>query len=395
MLNVLQAALVIIGALLAVPAGVLLAQVILALFRPAASLQGPARRPRIAVIVPAHDEERGIAETLLSIRPQLRTGDRLLVVADNCSDNTAAIAAGLGAEVTERRDAGRRGKGYALDHGMDALRRAHAPEVVIIIDADCRLSEGCLDKLSAACAKTGRPVQAVDLMDPPLRNSSIFTGLITFAWKTKNFIRPLGWHRLGLPCHLRGTGMAFPWPIIAKVDLASGHLVEDVKLGVDLALLGHSPLFCPEACVTSRFPESAGATRSQRTRWEHGYLRAMVQYIPLLLGGVVRQRTPGLLGMLLDLCVPPLALLTLLIAGALGVSLVFFLATGLYAPVLLTATAAVILGVAILLAWARYGREIISLRQLLLAPFYAAAKLPLYANFVLRQQREWVRTKRQ
>lgn len=189
--------------------------------------------------------------------------------------------------------------------------------------------------------------------------------------------------------------MAFPWPIIAKVDLASGHLVEDVKLGVELALLGHSPLFCPEACVTSRFPESAGATRAQRTRWEHGYLRAMVQYIPLLLGGVVRQRTPGLLGMLLDLCVPPLALLTLLIAGALGVSLVFFLATGLYAPVLLTAAAAAMLGVAILLAWARYGREIISLRQLLLAPFYAAAKLPLYANFVLRQQREWVRTKRQ
>src|SRR4029079_5002936 len=62
------------------------------------------RRPSVAVLMPAHDEAGGIAEASAALWPQLIAGDRLLVVADNCGDSTAAIAAARGAEVSERHD---------------------------------------------------------------------------------------------------------------------------------------------------------------------------------------------------------------------------------------------------------------------------------------------------
>ena len=78
---------------------------------------GTSRAP-LAVLVPAHDEEEGIAATLAAVLAQLGPHDRLLVVADNCSDATAAVARAAGAEVVER-SSDLRGKGYALAHGID------------------------------------------------------------------------------------------------------------------------------------------------------------------------------------------------------------------------------------------------------------------------------------
>jgi glycosyltransferase involved in cell wall biosynthesis len=114
------------------------------------------------VLVPAHDEEGGIAAALATVVPQLAPGDRLLVVADNCSDGTAAAARAAGAEVVERRS-DLRGKGYALAFGVDHLRAA-PPSAVVIVDADCELAPGTLDALAAELARSGRPVQALYLM---------------------------------------------------------------------------------------------------------------------------------------------------------------------------------------------------------------------------------------
>src|SRR3954468_13749647 len=103
-----------LAASLLVPLAVLPVEGLAALLprRRAAAADGP--RPRCAVLVPAHDEEAGIARTLGDLLPQLGPGDRLVVVADNCADGTAAVARGAGAEVLERTDPDHRGKGYAL-----------------------------------------------------------------------------------------------------------------------------------------------------------------------------------------------------------------------------------------------------------------------------------------
>jgi len=95
-------------------------------------------RPRVAVLVPAHNESIGLRDTVDDIRKQLHSADRVLVVADNCTDDTATVARSAGAEVTERHDTHKIGKGYALHWGLTYLG-ADPPEIVIIIDADCRI----------------------------------------------------------------------------------------------------------------------------------------------------------------------------------------------------------------------------------------------------------------
>lgn len=388
----IETVLVALGVLALLPASVLLAQVLLSLpaYRPRALAEG--RRPGVAVVVPAHDEAALIGGTLRAITAQLAPGDRLLVVADNCTDDTAAIAAAAGAEVVERHEAARRGKGYALDFALRHLERNPA-EVVIIVDADCELGAGAVERLARLCRETSRPVQALYLTragDP----ASVKSRVAELAWLVRNYVRPLGYHRLGLPCQLMGSGMAFPWQALRAARLASGHLVEDLALGIELARAGHAPRFCPEAQVASMFPSSAEGASTQRTRWEHGHLAILVRAAPRLLAEAIRQRSRDLLALALDLCVPPLALLAMLMLATFAASAVFFAASGRSLPFFLASAALAMLMLAVLAAWARHGRRVIALRGLAYAPVYALAKLPLYVGFLVKRQVDWVRTRR-
>ena len=193
--------------LLLLPVTVLFTEVLLALTTQDGAATREGVRPRLAVVMPAHNEESIIAEALRAIVPQLNETDRLIVIADNCSDGTAAIADAEGAEVIVRTDSILRGKGYALDFGVRYLRQ-DAPDIVIIIDADCLVTTGSLDQLARVCARTARPIQALYLVYAPPGSSPIMR-IAEFAGALKNLVRPLGLHRVGLPCQLMGTGMAF------------------------------------------------------------------------------------------------------------------------------------------------------------------------------------------
>ena len=157
----------------------------------------------------------------------------MIVIADNCNDDTAAVASAAGAETIERNEPSKIGKGYALDYAVRHLA-LNPPAIVISIDADCRLSNGTIDCLARTCQAARRPIQALDLMTAPA-GSPINYRVAEFAWRLKNWVRPLGLSALGLPCHLMGTGMAFPWEFICSASVASGALVEDIKLGLDMA----------------------------------------------------------------------------------------------------------------------------------------------------------------
>src|SRR5713101_4057141 len=276
------------------------------------------RRGTVAVLIPAHDEAKGILATLNDIKPQLRPTDRLLVVADNCTDDTAAIATSGGAEVTVRSDLTKIGKGYALDWGINYLA-SNPPEMVIMIDADCRPAERVVDSLASVCEQKQRPVQSLYLMASS-EGSRINHQVAEFAWRVKNWVRPLGLKALGLPCQLMGSGMAFPWTVIRSVELSSGVIVEDLKLGLDLASAGHLPLFCPSAIVSSTFPTSTEGTRMQRHRWEQGHIGLILSKAPSLLYAALRQRNLGLLVVTLDLIVPPISLLGLFLFTILAAS---------------------------------------------------------------------------
>jgi cellulose synthase/poly-beta-1,6-N-acetylglucosamine synthase-like glycosyltransferase len=389
--------LVAINAVLAVPVFVFLIEVAAATaFRslPHRNSNSPSRR--LAVLVPAHDEEAGVSSTLESIKLELIPGDRLLVVADNCTDDTASVARSAGAEVIERRDLNDIGKGFALDYGLRHLDRS-PPDIVIMIDADCKVARGALDALVRTCTITKRPVQAQYLMSapaPPMSDAK--RKVAEFAWCVKNKVRPLGLLVLGLPCQLTGSGMAFPWSVIQSANLASSAIVEDLKLGADLAMAGHPPVFCPFAQVNSEFASSAKGAEDQRRRWEHGHINMIISTaLPLIAAGIKR-RDKRLVALGFDLAVPPLALLAIFIIFAFLISAALAFASGSTLPIIISLANLSVFAFAVLVAWWHFAREIIPLTSILSIPAYVLSKAPLYRQLLLSKNRtqRWIRTER-
>jgi cellulose synthase/poly-beta-1,6-N-acetylglucosamine synthase-like glycosyltransferase len=348
-------------------------------------------RPRVVVLIPAHNESQGITPTINDIRAQLRPDDRLLVVADNCNDDTAEVALASGAEVIRRDEAQNRGKGFALDFGLRSLG-ADDPDIVIVIDADCRVDSRAIETLAHVCAATQRPVQALYLMSAPA-GASVNHQVAEFAWRIKNDLRPRGLHALGLPCQLMGSGMAFPRRALESVNVASGHLTEDLELGLLLASSGQAPLFCPAAQVKSVFPSSVAASRSQRQRWEHGHLALLIRRVCPLIGRALVERNLDLLALSLDVAVPPtilLALLTILVTMINGTAAL--LGAG-HVGVLVGLGTLFGLLAAILLAWNVRGRDLITRSSLRTIGPYLAAKAAIYIRAFAREK-IWVRTTR-
>ncbi|ALV08325.1 glycosyltransferase family 2 protein [Roseateles depolymerans] len=382
--------------LLAVPALLLLAQVVLALLPDRTEREHP-RPERIAVVMPAHNEGRGLRPTLMQAMAQLGPQDRILVVADNCTDDTAAQAREFDVTVVERTHATDRGKGFALDFGVRhlealAIQEGHAPDVVVILDADCELGPRLLPRIASVAHATGRPVQATYLMEAA--NDGLKARIAEFAMRVKNLVRPRGMHQLGLPCGLYGTGMAFPWAVAVQAPLASGHLAEDMQLGVRLAQLGAPPLLCEDALVTSVFAKSQEGAASQRTRWEHGHLAMLVGEGPRLLWRSMRPGRGAQLLQVLDMLVPPLTLLALMQVGWLMVTLLLAVLLGWWAPMGVALLSVLMLVGAIVIAQQRWADDILSLSELAGAPLLLLSKVPLYLRFVFKRQVEWVRTKR-
>ena len=344
------------------------------------------------ILVPAHDEETGIAETVTVLRAVIPPAVRILVIADNCGDRTAEHARKAGAEVVERHDPDARGKGFALAFGRDALA-ADPPQVVLVIDADCRLQPGSCEALIEAVVRTGRPVQAHDVIQPDLTLQPL-AQISGFAMLVKNVVRLRGLMRLGGFSLLCGTGMAFPWESFASARLATGNVVEDLGLAVAMIGSGTRPMLIEDACVISRAAAVADSV-AQRSRWEHGFLQTALHHaLPELAGGIVSaNRARVALG--LHLLVPPLALLiavsgaALIVVGALSWLAGTWLPTGVLAGLLVLAL------LAVAGAWLREGRQTLQAGALLRAPLYVAWKIPMYVRMLGRQTLSWNRTRRE
>lgn len=395
--------------LLLIPIAVLFVECLAAL-KPLPANPTNQHRPRVAVLVPAHNEALGIQPVLKQLLAELHPSDQLVVIADNCTDQTAAMAEATGATVITRQDSERRGKGYALDYGLNFLAAGSpdvetgpevvpevGPEVVIVVDADCLVQPGTLGQIATAAAQTGRPVQATYLMELPSQPQPK-DAVSALAFLVKNWVRPQGLYSLGFPGILTGTGMAFPWSVIRSVSLASGNIVEDMQLSMDLAIAGYPTLFCPDTKVIGLLPQQEQAAKSQRTRWEHGHLQTIRSQVPRLLQAAVQQKRLDLLAIALDLSVPPLSLLIML-WGALtvGALLLCWLVGGL-SQVWLSVGLLLLEGGMILLAvvaaWLKFGRADLPAQTLLAVPFYVLWKIPLYLAYLIKPQTKWVRTER-
>ena len=354
---------------------------------------------RIVLLIPAHNEALAIGATVDSLRQAIGPDSaglvEVLVVADNCNDNTAATAAAYGATVTERNDIEKRGKGYALAQGRDFLAArpaAQRPETVIVLDADCRTDRESIFELNKLVMASQQPSQASNLL-LSRTDAAPMVQISNFAMLVKNLVRARGLQRIGGGIPLFGTGMAFPWKIFAEAPLATGDAVEDMRLALELAEKGYRVRLAENARVVSE-PAAVEDMTAQRSRWEHGFLRtALARALPLLAQGIAsRSRHKTALGA--HLLVPPLALLFLLSGVALAIVITVGLIAGAWGPATVLGAFLAIAVTSVILAWLREGRSTLSVQAILRTPLYVLWKIPLYLGFVRSQQTEWNRTRR-
>ena len=379
---------------LAIPALLFVTQCIGAAFSPKDTENKLSEPPTydLKVIIPAHNEAACLGATLSKLIPQLKNAADIVLVADNCSDETADIARASGCTLLERHHETERGKGYALAHALAYLSAA-PPQLVIFVDADCQVQPHSIQRLAEAALKLKRPIQAQYLIQAPA-NSAISAKISEFAILVKNRVRPLGQNLLKAPVPLVGSGMAFLWDDIAKVSLASGEIVEDMKLGIEFACKGKGAYYLDSALVTSTLPTQTAALKTQRERWEHGHLGLIQRYGLPLLKSTLQQRRLSIALFTLDLIIPPLSLLIAITLLILIIQFLGIFFTQNLTPFFIVATVFCLLCGSVILSWWKFARHVLSAAEIIHAPLYAVSKLLIYTGFIKKRQTSWIRTER-
>lgn len=276
---------------------------------------------RLAVLVPAHNEEVLIGRCVDSLLAQdyPRGLTRIVVVADNCTDATAEVARAHGAEAIERSDDVNRGKGHALNWAMQQLASADAQlQAFVVVDADSVTDPGLLRALAVA-AESGASVVQGDY-EALVEGSDDRAHLRAAAFLLFHRVRFSGKAALGLPCSLVGNGMLFTREVVHEHPWAAFSEVEDLEYSLQLREAGVGPVFAPTARLWAPVASSGAAAAVQRSRWEGGRQRLVRRRLPGLVRAVVTGRRPDLWDAAADLAVPPLGVLALgIMAGTGGV----------------------------------------------------------------------------
>jgi cellulose synthase/poly-beta-1,6-N-acetylglucosamine synthase-like glycosyltransferase len=351
-------------------------------------------RLRFDIVVPAHNEENEVSQTVGSLvgiayPPHLF---RVLVVADNCTDGTAVRAAAAGARVLVRTDPERRGKGYALAHAFRRVLADGFADVVVVVDADTLVSSNLLSAFASRFERGAVAVQADYGVRNPL--SSWRTRVMTIALAAFHGVRSLARERVRVSCGLRGNGMGFSRSVLEAHPPSAFSIVEDLEYGIQLGYAQIRVEYVYEARVLGHMAVTEGASRSQRRRWERGRKALVRAHLPRLLKLAWRRRDRCLFDLALDLMVPPIG--QLMTIGTLG--LVLSLAAArfhvLVAPWLWGASLCGIL-VHVMRGWSISGVGVSGLFDLLWAPVYLIWKLTLRFRDKGATPEEWVRTTRE
>jgi glycosyltransferase involved in cell wall biosynthesis len=288
----------------------------------AATLTGRRRVPaspttRFALMVPAHDEEEVIGDTLaamaqLDYPAELHT---VHVVADHCTDATVDIAREAGVAVYEH-DGAERGKGPALQWLTGQLMAGtDPPDVLVVVDADTIVDRRFLAAIDEQVRAGATAVQGQYRVRDP--GGSTGAGLRAAALALRHHTRPLGRTALGASCGLYGNGMAFAAPVLARRQW-SDHLTEDIEFQMELLLDGQLVAYAPDAVVEAAMPPSLAGARTQNERWERGRIDLARRYVPRLARAatVTGGRTRiALVDGVLDHLVPPLSVLAAAVGG--------------------------------------------------------------------------------
>ncbi len=298
---------------LAVPA-VLACAYLLVMTLLSGSLRTPPRSSRTLrfdVVVPAHNEIAVIERTIRSLRAIDWPADRfrVIVVADNCTDETAAAARAAGAKVMTRHDSVRRGKGYALEFAFAASRQEAWASAVVVIDADAEVSKNLLEAFACRIERGAHAVQVhYGVLNP---HASWRTRLIAIAKGSFHIVRSRARERFGVSCGVRGNGWCVTHQLLERVPYQCFSLTEDLEYGIEIGLAGWRVQYADEAHSNADMVSQETLARSQRQRWEAGRFQLVRTRTLALLKAALARRSAVCLDLGLDLLVLPLSYVAL------------------------------------------------------------------------------------
>ncbi len=349
--------------------------------------------PRFAVVVPAHNEESGLGETLQSLAQLDYPADRydVVVVADNCTDRTAEVARAAGRVIVyERTDATQRGKGYALSWIFQRLAADGGDyDAFIVIDADSVVSRGYLTAMARAMAQGARAMQSGNTV----RNTTASPSTIArwVALTLMNHVRPLGRNALGASSTLNGNGMCLTRDVLSRHPWQAFGLTEDRQYYLTLVQSGERVRYVADAVVLSVMPTTFTQMRSQDVRWGADLPgEARWRTALRLLGAGLRQRSYLRIEAAVEQVTPAFSVL------AFACAVVLIAALALRSPVAIAISLALCVGVACYVGSAFYllRPPAGAYRVLLYAPGFVLWKLWVFLVLRRRRSSEWVRTAR-
>jgi cellulose synthase/poly-beta-1,6-N-acetylglucosamine synthase-like glycosyltransferase len=362
-------------------------------YRPVPSPSEP--RLKLAVLIPAHDEALLIARCVTSLVDQdyVRELYDVVVIADNCTDETATIARDAGADLVLVRDApDARGKGRALRWAIDRLLSGEqAPDAIVVIDADSWVPRDFLSRLSAPVHHGAEAIQADYLLES---NGTSGAALRAVAFLLVNRVRPAGRSVLGMSTFLVGNGMLFATGLLRRHPWEAFTSTEDIEYSLDLQTAGVRIAFAADAFVRSETAPNPKAAAVQQLRWEGGKLYLLRTRVPRLVRDAIRSGRPSLIVAAFDLATPPLGLLGGVITAGTGLSAAAWLAGASGATVVPWAVAVAGVTFYVLVGLAAGHAPRSAYRALLGAPRLLLTK-PLSLVRVARFRPDsWVRTER-
>ena len=352
---------------------------------------------RFTFVVPAHNEALGIAQTVksLSAVDYPKALFDVLVVADNCTDDTAARAREAGATVLERTNLELRGKGYALAHAFTHVLGAGVADAVVVVDADTLVSANLLSAFGARLAAGQVAVQAYYGVQNP--NASWRTRLMRIALAMFHQVRSIGRERLKVSAGLRGNGMCFRTSLLREVPHDAYSLVEDLEYGIRLGRRGFRVAYAFDAEVLGEMVSGGEASRSQRHRWEHGRAQMLALYGWPLMREAIKARSLLLFDLAMDVLVPPLSRVVAFAAfgAVVSAALAGFTGHGAVAGGVFGLSLSGV-GLYVCAGWLHSHTGLRGLFDLAMAPAYLAWKVVIrFQQPKGAKKNEWVRTTRE
>ena len=353
----------------------------------------PAAFPQLLLLIPAHNEAQLIERCVTSLKaPHHPAGTvSIVVVADNCSDATGALAERAGATVLRRVDPVRRGKGYAIGWALTQVDWA-SRDAVVILDADTTIDADYYQRLAELMPLRSKAVQCYDGLSNEMENwLTRLAGMLTR--NRYDLALPLK-QAAGLRVPLTGDGTLLGSQILERHGWRADSLTEGWDLYARLTLAGERVELAQAARIYAQEARSLGQAGSQRARWTAGRASVLRENWKRILTSKVISRHQKL-DLFAELSAPgPVLSITLALVG-LSVSAIWaptpargLLACAFAVPLLHQAAFT-------LISLVRHPKPSAVLVSALRFPFYAAWRVALATRLLVKgEPKEWARTER-